>query len=156
MIRETAQQQQIGINNNNTKQLNEFDRACSCQPKEHFSHHCHTWSFLLCTGLLAESKWHFKYSDIPKGKFACVFAAEQVGKVCTRASVSPSRQHHLSAQVGRGWIGMASIQRLSDCLLISWSPGHLPASPLSETAITTHTFPIADVENKSALMVLHT
>lgn len=42
MIRATAQRRQIGINNNNlTKQLNEFDRACSCQPKEHFSYHCH-------------------------------------------------------------------------------------------------------------------
>lgn len=42
MIRETAQRRQIRINNNNnnTKQLNEFDGACSCQPKEHFSYHC--------------------------------------------------------------------------------------------------------------------
>lgn len=33
---------------------------------------------VLFTGLLTELKLHFKYSNIPKGKFVCVLAAEQV------------------------------------------------------------------------------
>lgn len=82
-------------------------------------------------------------------------------KICTQASVSLSPQHHLilkhrAHRLGVGGSARPVSSRLSACLLISWSPGHLPARPLSDTAVTTHALPIADVEKKSAAAGLHT